>query len=385
MANNRSPRGGKPAGGKPAGGKPAGGRPARSGGASAGRSAREGGPSAGRGRAGAGGERSRFSPGREGGPGAGAGKPRTGGKPAPKRDLTGKPVGGRPGRPERPGRSERPTSERRPTAERRPRVEPRELETFEAAPESEAGNDILFGRHAVVAALEGSQTINKVWILNGLKNHELVSKVRQLAKEKGASVQMVERVKLDNLTNEGNHQGLVASVAAATYVDLETVIEKALQSDYPAILMLDGIEDPHNLGALIRSAEAAGFAGVVIPNRRAVGVTPVAAKSSAGATARVPIARVGNLAQAAETVKKAGFWLIGAEGEAEKTVYEVDMTQPLCLVIGSEGKGLGRLMGDKCDHRVKLPMQGEMESLNASVAGGIMMYEAVRQRLAKKK
>ncbi|HEY9721604.1 MAG TPA: 23S rRNA (guanosine(2251)-2'-O)-methyltransferase RlmB [Oscillatoriaceae cyanobacterium] len=310
---------------------------------------------------------------------------------APERSRKGKPgeAKGRPeskGRPEYKGRSESPRrteTGRHHEAPRRERPTKPRFEEHAEQQEETTGRDIVFGRHPVLAALEGDQAINKVWILASLTNKELVAKVRQLAKEKGASVQMVERPKLDSLTLDANHQGLVASVAAATYVELEEVIEKALAQKYPALLLLDGIEDPHNLGALIRSAEGAGFAGVVIPNRRAVGLTPVVAKSSAGAVSRVPIARVGNLAQAAETLKKAGFWMVGADAAAEKLPYEVDLTQAIALVIGGEGKGLSRLLADRSDMLVKLPLGGDLESLNASVAGGVLMYEAVRQRWAK--
>ncbi|MDB5096966.1 MAG: rlmB, partial [Cyanobacteria bacterium RYN_339] len=290
-------------------------------------------------------------------------------------------------------RAPRPGAPRAPRGEAAPPAAPREpmpaRERFEDLPrradrnDFEERNDIVFGRHPAIAALEGQGAVNKVWVLNGLRNQEFVTKVRQLAKEKGATVQMVERPKLDQLTNEANHQGVVVSLAMAAYVEIEDVIAKALAQPYPALLLLDGIEDPHNLGALIRSAEGASFAGVVIASRRAVGLTPVVAKSSAGAHARVPVARVGNLAQAAAQLKQAGFWLVGADAEGEKLPYEVDLAVPLVIVIGGEGKGLGRLLAEKCDFLVKLPLGGELESLNASVAGGVLMYEAVRQRWVK--
>jgi 23S rRNA (guanosine2251-2'-O)-methyltransferase len=269
---------------------------------------------------------------------------------------------------------------------RAPKPEARERAprgTYDADTENEQRNDIVFGRHPALAALEGEGAVNKVWVLNGLRNQELIAKVRQLAKEKGATVQMVERPKLDALTLDGNHQGIVVSLAMATYVELEDVIAKAKQSQFPALLLLDGIEDPHNLGALIRSAEGAAFSGVIIASRRAVGLTPTVAKASAGAISRVPVARVGNLTQAAEALKSAGFWLVGADAHGEQTPYQVDLTQPLVVVIGGEGKGLSRLLAEKCDWRVTLPLGGELESLNASVAGGVLMYEAVRQRWVK--
>lgn len=284
------------------------------------------------------------------------------------------------------GRSERPV--RAPRAEAAPRYEERaprfvEVEEDESFGGTEGGRDMVFGRHPVLALLEGDQPVNKVWILRTLANRELVNKVKQLAKEKGASVQLVERPKLDALTLDENHQGLVASVASAGYKDLDEVIEIAKAAPYPALLMLDGIEDPHNLGALIRTAEGAGFQGVIIPSRRAVGLTPTVHKSSAGALARMPVARVGNLAQAVETLHAAGFWLAGADARGKSLPYEIDMTVPLVVVIGAEGKGLSKLLGDKCDWLVHLELGGELESLNASVAGGVLMYEAVRQRWVK--
>ncbi|MEB3198035.1 MAG: 23S rRNA (guanosine(2251)-2'-O)-methyltransferase RlmB [Candidatus Sericytochromatia bacterium] len=241
--------------------------------------------------------------------------------------------------------------------------------------------DILYGRHPVLAALEGERAVNKVWVLRDLQNQALVAQVRQLAKAKGASVQQVERQKLDSLTSGANHQGLVVSLAEATYVELDDLIERVRSQPYPALLMLDGIEDPQNLGALIRTAEGAGFGGVIIPNRRAVGLTPVVAKVAAGALDRVPVARTGNLSQAATRLKEAGFWLVGADAAGESLPYALDLTRPLVLVLGAEGRGLARLLAERCDHRVRLPLAGELESLNASAAGAVLMYEAVRQRL----
>jgi 23S rRNA (guanosine2251-2'-O)-methyltransferase len=266
---------------------------------------------------------------------------------------------------------------------RAPREErAREVHREEAVGGPPTGGDIVYGRHPVLAALQGERAVNKVWILRDLQNQALVAEVRQLAREKGASVQLVERPKLDALTLDANHQGLVVSLAAASYVELEDLMSLALESPHPALLMLDGIEDPQNLGALIRTAEGAGFQGVIIPNRRAVGLTPVVAKVSAGAVDRVPVARTGNLSQAAEALKARGFWLIGADADGETLPWELDMRRPLVLVLGAEGKGLSRLLASRCDHRVRLPLAGELESLNASAAGAVLMYEAVRQRPA---
>lgn len=251
--------------------------------------------------------------------------------------------------------------------------------------EAEEGrDDLVYGRHAVLALLESEQPVNKVWVLTTLRNPEILAKVRELAKGKGAVVQMVERPKLDGMAAGENHQGLVAAVPPVPYAEIETVIAAAKAQEHPSLLVLDGIEDPHNLGALLRTAEGASFAGVIIPNRRAVGITPTVYKSSAGAAARVPVARVGNLANALKTLKDAGFWLVGADAGADQMPYEVDLVgAPVAIVLGSEGKGLGTAVAKACDHIVKLPLGGQLESLNASVAGGVLMYEVVRQRLAQ--
>lgn len=396
MPSNRTPRGGKPTSGRSAAAGP------RKGGRSEGARPERSGP----------GGRSAGAPRSEGRFGRGA-QAEGGRTERPTRGGSGKSEFGRPDRPARgakpEGRSERPARGAKPTSERParggrpeglreerparpPRAERPARETFEQRHEfdeeegpgvAEGVGDIVFGRHPVLAVLQGDQPVNKVWILRTLANRELVNNVKQLAKEKGASVQLVERPKLDALTLDANHQGLVVSVATAQYADLDEVIEKAKASPYPALLMLDGIEDPHNLGALIRTAEGAGFAGVIIPSRRAVGLTPTVHKASAGAVARVPVARVGNLVQAVETLHNAGFWLAGADARGKALPYEIDMTVPIVVVVGAEGKGLSKLLGDKCDWLVHLELGGELESLNASVAGGVLMYEAVRQRWAK--
>ena len=288
-------------------------------------------------------------------------------------------AGSRDDRPARPARAAAGPREDRPA--RPPRVAAVSDDEGAEAPEVREA-DIVYGRHPALAALESERPVNKVWVLKDLKNQELVTKIKHLAKEKGATVQFVERPKLDSLTLDANHQGIVVSIASATYLDLDEAITAALAKPHPALLLLDGIEDPHNLGALIRTAEGADFAAVVIPSRRAVGLTPTVAKASAGAVDRVPVARVVNLAQALTTLKKAGFWLVGADAGGEQLPYELDLTRPLVVVVGGEGKGLSRLIAERCDHLVRLPLGGELESLNASVAGGLLMYEAVRQRWA---
>ncbi|MBU6429478.1 MAG: 23S rRNA (guanosine(2251)-2'-O)-methyltransferase RlmB [Cyanobacteria bacterium REEB65] len=239
--------------------------------------------------------------------------------------------------------------------------------------------DLLWGRHAVLEALKGDRPVNKVWMLRGLEDARTASNVRRLAREKGAVVIEVERNKLDAMA-AGPHQGLVAALAAAAYVDLDELVGKAFASPGPLLLALDGIEDPHNLGALVRTAGAAGAHGVVIPQRRAAGLTGVVAKAAAGALEHVPVARVSNIVRALQQLQKAGFWIVGADERADKMAYEVDLTGPVVLVIGAEGAGLSRLVRESCDTLVRFPMQGKVPSLNASVAGGLLLFEAVRQR-----
>ncbi len=245
--------------------------------------------------------------------------------------------------------------------------------------EPEGERELLWGRHAVVEALKGDRPVNKIWMLRGLEEARTVATVRRLAREKGAVVQEVDRAKLDALA-AGPHQGLVAAMAAATYADFDQVLVASRAAERPLLLVLDGIEDPHNLGALVRTAGASGAQGVVIPLRRAVGLTGVVAKAAAGALEHVPVTRVANLVRAIGQLKEAGIWVVGADEHAEGVAYDADLTGPVALVIGAEGQGLSRLVRESCDLLVRFPMQGQVPSLNASVAGGLLLFEAVRQR-----
>lgn len=274
------------------------------------------------------------------------------------------------GKPRRPG----------PTAPRPPR-EVREVR--EVREEDQEPREISWGRHVAQAALEGTQSVNKVWVLKSMMETPFGAKVRQLAKEKGAALSVVEKAKLDALTFNGNHQGIVVSIAAHQYADLDELIATSRAAKHPLLLVLDGVEDPHNLGALIRTAVGAGAQGVIIPTRRAVGLTGTVEKASAGTLDQMPVARAGNLTALLKQLKKAGFWIMAAAGKGEKSPYEIDLTGPLALVIGGEGEGVSRLVLENSDWVVRLPMAGKVESLNASVAGGILMYEVLRQRLQK--
>lgn len=237
---------------------------------------------------------------------------------------------------------------------------------------AESKQDQIEGRQPVREALLAGRTINQLYLAKGAKLDELY----QLAKERGVAVSWCERARLDLLAEGRVHQGVIAQVAPFTYASLGELIT----APEPLLLLLDGIEDPHNLGSLLRTAEGAGANGVVIPKRRAAAVTPVVEKTAAGALAHLPVARVSNLAQTIDLLKKQGFWIVGTEMHAEKTLWEADLTGPLALVIGNEGKGISRLVGEKCDFSVRLPMKGQIDSLNASVAGGILLYEVLRQR-----
>ena len=237
----------------------------------------------------------------------------------------------------------------------------------------------LYGRNPVLEALKNGTTINKIYIAKGEMKGS-VKEIMALAKERRIVVTQVEKAKLDSMFPKVNHQGVAASIAAADYVEWQDILESArVKGEDPFIIVLDELEDPHNLGAILRTADAAGAHGVIIPKRRAVPLTEGVAKASAGAVEYVPVARVSNLAQTLEALKKEGLWVAGAAMNG-KCYYEQDLKGPLAVVIGSEGKGISRLVEEKCDFLVEIPMFGDVNSLNASVAAAVLMYEIVRQR-----
>lgn len=248
-----------------------------------------------------------------------------------------------------------------------------------------SGVDIprLEGRNPIIEAMKAGRTIEKILVAKG--SHE--GSIRQLismAREKGIVINEVERAKLDSLSESGNHQGVIAMVSDYKYVEVEDILKAASEKgEAPFILILDEINDPFNFGSLLRSANAAGVHGVIIPKRRAVGLTPIVAKASAGAIEYANVAKVTNISGTIEELKKRGIWIVGADMGGEKAYYEADLTGPVAVVIGSEGEGIGKLIKGKCDFLVKLPMRGEISSLNAGVAGGILMYEIMRQRTIK--
>jgi 23S rRNA (guanosine2251-2'-O)-methyltransferase len=243
--------------------------------------------------------------------------------------------------------------------------------------------ELLAGKHPVLEALRSGRPLNKIWVASQAQ-HQLVQPVLEAARERGVVVQMTDRRALDRLAPGVPHQGIVAQAAAAPYVELENLLDRAAQGDHPPLLvLLDEVEDPHNLGSVLRTAECAGASGVIVPKRRSAGLTAAVAKASAGAVEYVPVARVTNLAQTIGLLQSRGYWVAGADASAPQDVFGVNLTGPLAIVIGSEGKGLSRLVREKCDFLVSLPMFGRIGSLNASVAAGVILYEAIRQRRAK--
>ncbi|SDZ25440.1 23S rRNA (guanosine2251-2'-O)-methyltransferase [Proteiniborus ethanoligenes] len=236
------------------------------------------------------------------------------------------------------------------------------------------------GRNPVIEAIRGGREIDKILIAKGSEQGS-INKIIGMAKDKKIVIQYVEKAKLDSMSETKAHQGVIALVTPYSYVEVDDIIKAAEdKNEDPFIIILDEIEDPHNLGAIIRTAECGGAHGVIIPKRRAVGLTPVVIKSSAGAVEHMNIAKVSNIASTIEELKKRGIWIYGADMEGKHDYFQKDLTGPIAIVIGSEGKGIGRLIKEKCDFLVKIPMKGKVSSLNASVAASVMMYEVLRQR-----
>jgi 23S rRNA (guanosine2251-2'-O)-methyltransferase len=245
-------------------------------------------------------------------------------------------------------------------------------------------SDLVYGRHSVTAALNGQRTLNRIWIISKLRYDPRFHGLLAQAKAEGAVIDEVEPRRLDQITQGGNHQGIAAQVAFHPYFDLGDLIERAKSAtDQPVIVVADGITDPHNLGAIIRTAEALGAQGIVIPQRRAVGITSTVAKVAAGALETLPVARVVNLGRALEELKSAGFWIYGTAAEGSQSIEQVTFSGAIVLVVGSEGEGLGLLTQKACDALVSIPLQGTVPSLNASVAAGMALYEVFRQRRSR--
>ncbi|MFC4411839.1 23S rRNA (guanosine(2251)-2'-O)-methyltransferase RlmB [Chungangia koreensis] len=240
-------------------------------------------------------------------------------------------------------------------------------------------SEIIAGKNPVLEALRSGRDMNKVWIAEGIQKNS-VSEIVKLAKENGIIVQFVPKKKLDQLTDV-NHQGVAASIAAYRYAELDELFERASErKEDPFFIILDELEDPHNLGSIMRTADATGVHGIIIPKRRSVGLTGVVAKASTGAIEHIPVVRVNNLAQTVEDLKKRGVWIAGTDAKGSADYRHMDATLPLAIIIGSEGKGMARLLKEKCDFLYNLPMLGHVTSLNASVAAALLMYEVVRKR-----
>ncbi|GAB6992513.1 23S rRNA (guanosine(2251)-2'-O)-methyltransferase RlmB [Paenibacillus pini] len=241
--------------------------------------------------------------------------------------------------------------------------------------------ELIAGKHSVTEAMRSGRTINKIWIAENAQKHLTLPIVAE-AKKLGIVIQQVDRRKLDQLTPDVQHQGVVAQVAPYAYAEVDDLLLAAeAKGEAPFLIILDEIEDPHNLGSILRTADCTGAHGVIVPKRRSAQITATVSKTSAGAVEYVPVARVTNLSQTMDQLKEKGVWIVGTDLEAVQDMYETNVFDgPVAIVIGNEGKGIGRLIREKCDVLVKLPMSGRINSLNASVAAGVVMYEVLRRR-----
>ena len=244
-------------------------------------------------------------------------------------------------------------------------------------------DDQIEGRNSVLELLESGKDINKIFVTRGEK-HGSINKILAIAKERKIIIVEKDKKQMDEMAQEENYQGVIAIVPPFEYVEIEDILESAKEKEEdPFVLILDGIEDPHNLGSIIRTAETAGVHGIIIPKRRAASVNSTVNKTSAGAVEHMKIARVTNISDTIEELKQAGLWICGTDIGAEKYYYNQDLTGALGIVIGNEGKGISEKVKKNCDFNVKIPMKGKVTSLNAAVSTGIIVYEAVKQRIMK--
>ncbi|MEA4964948.1 MAG: 23S rRNA (guanosine(2251)-2'-O)-methyltransferase RlmB [Oscillospiraceae bacterium] len=254
------------------------------------------------------------------------------------------------------------------------------MDKFTSRERREAPEDLIEGRNAVLEALRSGRPMDHVFVAEGDTDRAL-GRLAGIAREAGAVVKTADRRKLDAMSPTGAHQGVIAFVAAHEYATVEEILKTAeTRGEPPLLVVCDEINDPHNLGAILRSAECAGAHGVIIPKRRSVGLTAVVGKTSAGALEYIKVARVANLCATLESLKKQGLWIFGAVAEGGRMLYDADLRGPAVLVIGSEGFGMSRLVAETCDMKIRIPMKGSISSLNASAAASILLYEAVRQR-----
>ena len=237
------------------------------------------------------------------------------------------------------------------------------------------------GRNAVIEAFRSGKTIDKLFVLDGCQDGPVRTIVRE-AKKHDTLIQFVTKERLDQLSSTGKHQGVLAQAAAYEYASVEDILQRAEEKgEDPFIILLDGIEDPHNLGAILRTANLSGAHGIIIPKRRAVGLTAVVARTSCGAINYTPVAKVTNLKKTMDELKEKGVWIFGTAAEGSVPMYQADLTGPAAIVVGSEGEGMSQLVRKNCDVTVHIPMKGRISSLNASAAASILLYEAVRQRM----
>ena len=247
---------------------------------------------------------------------------------------------------------------------------------------TQAESTKIEGRNAVLEAFRSGKTIDKLFVLDGCKDGPIQTILRE-AKKHDTLVQFVAKERLEQLSETKKHQGVIAMAAAFSYATVEDILENARKkNEAPFVILLDNIEDPHNLGAIIRTANLAGAHGVIIPKRRAVGLTPTVARTSAGAINYTPVAKVTNISNTMKELKDKGMWFVCADMDGT-VMYDMDLTGPIGLVIGNEGEGVSQLVKKNCDMVASIPMKGDIDSLNASVAAGVLAYEIVRQRMAK--
>ena len=251
-------------------------------------------------------------------------------------------------------------------------------------PVQEAEADgLIEGRNAVIEALRVGTAIDKIYIARG-ETDAALGHIASAARDRGIVVTEADRRKLDGMSRTKSHQGVIAVAAVREYAGVDDILDAAREKgEKPLIVVCDELSDPHNLGAVIRTAECAGAHGVIIPKRRSAGLTAVVAKTSAGAVSHLPVAKVANLTACLKELKEAGVWVYGTAADAKQTIYQADLKGPAAIVIGSEGFGMSRLVEETCDVLVSIPMAGQLNSLNASAAAAILLYEAVRQRLGK--
>ena len=243
----------------------------------------------------------------------------------------------------------------------------------------EKNESIIEGRNVVIEAFRSGQSVDRLYILDGCQDGPIMT-IKREARKHDVVIKYVSKERLDQISETGRHQGVIATIAAYEYAEVEDMLALAKEKNEPPFLfLLDNIEDPHNLGAIIRTANLAGAHGVIIPKNRAVGLTATVARTSAGALNYTKVARVTNMAQTIEELKQQGLWFVCADMGGE-TMYDLNLTGPIGLVIGNEGSGVGRLVKEKCDMTASIPMHGDIDSLNASVAAGVLAYEIVRQR-----